>query len=125
MAPDQLHEQNNEVIKNVSGATNVMNREDQADVERWGLCSPELAVIAESFHKRASKNKSTINTKRHEDTIAFQKLFSLDVLNVTKTMVENPFEQDTLVKIDNTKIAYDEKVVSHLKQLLPKGQEQF
>ena len=41
MATDQLHEQNNEVIKGVSGATDVMNREDQAGVERWGLCSPD------------------------------------------------------------------------------------
>ena len=95
MAPDQLHEQNNEVIKNVSGATDVMNREDQAGVERWGLCSPELALIASNFHKTSSKDK-TLDTKHHEDTEAFQKHFSRDVLNMTKAMVDNPFEQDTL-----------------------------
>ena len=124
MAPDQLHEQNNEVIKNVSGATDVMNREDQAGVERWGLCSPELAAIVSNFHKTSGKHK-TENTKHHEDTAAFQKRFSRDVLNVTKAMVDNPFEQDALVKIDNTKVAYDNKVVTHLTELLPKGQEQF
>ena len=30
-----------------------------------------------------------------------------------------------MVKIDNTKISFDDKVVTDLKQLLPKGQEQF
>ena len=34
IAPDQLHEQNNAVIKGMSGVTDVLNREDQAGVER-------------------------------------------------------------------------------------------
>ena len=37
IAPDQLHEQNNAVIKGMSGVTDVLNREDQAGVERWRL----------------------------------------------------------------------------------------
>ena len=124
MALDQLHEQNNEVIKGVQGATDVMNREDQVGVERWGLCSPELAVIASNFHKTSGKHESE-KTKHHEDTAAFQKRFSRDVLNVTRAMVDNPFQQDTLVKIDNTKVMYDSIVVTHLTELLPKGQKQF
>ena len=40
-------------------------------------------------------------------------------------MVDNPFQQDTLVKIDNTKVMYDSIVVTHLTELLPKGQKQF
>ena len=40
-------------------------------------------------------------------------------------MVDNPFEQDVLVKIDNTNVTYGEKVVADLKELLPKGQSQF
>ena len=45
MAPDQLHEQNNRVIKMFGGATAFLNREDQPGLERWGLCSSELASI--------------------------------------------------------------------------------
>ena len=37
MAPDQLHEQNNEVIKSFGGATPFLNRDDQSGLERWGL----------------------------------------------------------------------------------------
>ena len=64
-----------------------------------------------------------MNTK-HEDTPAFQKHFSCDVVNVVKNMTLNPFEENTLVRIDNTTISFDGKVVIHLKQLLGKGQEQ-
>ena len=45
MAPDQLHEKNNRVIKIFSSATAFLNREDQPGLERWGLCSSELASI--------------------------------------------------------------------------------
>ena len=39
-------------------------------------------------------------------------------------MVANPFQQDTLARIDNTTIQYDVKVLVDLKQFLDKGQEQ-
>ena len=124
MAPNQLHEQNNEIIKNVSGATYVLNREDQVRVERWGLCSSELGRIVSEFHKSSNTNKIT-HTKHHEDTPAFQSHFSCDVFNVLQNMTSNLFEQDTLVKIVNTKLSFEDKVITHLKQLLTKGQEQF
>ena len=41
-------------------------------------------------------------------------------------MVDNPFEQDTFVKKGNIKVNFDDfEVVTKLKQLLPKGQDQF
>ena len=39
-------------------------------------------------------------------------------------MVANPFQQDTLARIDNTTIQYGDKVLVDLKQFLDKGQEQ-
>ena len=32
---DQLHEQNNKVIKGISGATSVINRKDESALNRW------------------------------------------------------------------------------------------
>ena len=40
MALDQVHEPNNEKIKGVSGATNIVNRA-MSGIERWDNCSPE------------------------------------------------------------------------------------
>ena len=122
MAPDQLHEQNNEVIKSVRGATYVLNREDQVGFERWGLCISELGCIVSEYHI-SSKTNISMNTK-HEDTPAFQKHFSCDVVNVVKNMTLNPFEENTLVRIDNTTISFDDKVIIHSKKLLGKCQVQ-
>ena len=35
IALDQLHEQNNKVIKGISGATSVINRKDESALNRW------------------------------------------------------------------------------------------
>ena len=44
MAPDQLHEQNNELIKGFSGATHLLNRHDTSGLERWETCGPTFIV---------------------------------------------------------------------------------
>ena len=123
IAPDQLHEQNNEVIKSFGGATVFLNREDQSRLERWGLCSSEFASILADYEKSSNTNFN-VNRKHHEDTAAFQKPFTSDVRKVVRSMVANPFQQDTLARIDNTTIQYDVKVLVDLKQFLDKGQEQ-
>ena len=35
MAPDQLHKQNNKVIKGCGGATNLFNKQDESALIRW------------------------------------------------------------------------------------------
>ena len=37
MAPDQVHEQNNELIEGTGGATRLLNREDDSSLHRWEL----------------------------------------------------------------------------------------
>ena len=122
VAPNQLHEQNNEVIKSFGGVTAFLSREDQSELERWSLCSSELASIVADYQKSSNTNFN-VNMK-HVDTTAFQKRFTLDVRKVVRSVVANPFQQDTLARIDNTTIQYDDKVLVNLKQFLDKGQEQ-
>ena len=45
IALDQLHEQNNKVIKGKSGPTSVINRKDESALNRWTLSGPGLAEI--------------------------------------------------------------------------------
>ena len=47
MAPDQLHEQNNEKIKRSGGAVHLVNYGDDSGLLKWELCGPELARMVE------------------------------------------------------------------------------
>ena len=38
MALDQVHKHNNEKIKDVSGATHLLNRADVSGLEQWETC---------------------------------------------------------------------------------------
>ena len=51
MAPHQLHEQNNEVIKSFGGAIAFLNKEDQSGLEISSLCNSELASIVADYRK--------------------------------------------------------------------------
>ena len=48
MAPDQLHEQNNEKMKGSGGATHLVNK-DASGLIKWELCGPELMRLVEEF----------------------------------------------------------------------------
>ena len=66
---EQIHEQNNEIIKGAGGASDLLNKEDDSALLQWEVCSPELArVILES---EDSLNRNDIpaesSNKHHED----------------------------------------------------------
>ena len=42
LAPDKVHEQNNEKIKGLGGATHLLNRPDSTGLEEWGTSGPEF-----------------------------------------------------------------------------------
>ena len=85
MAPDQLHKQNNEIIKRFGSATAFLNVEDRSRLERWGLCSSEFASIVADYQKSSNTNIN-VNMKHHEDTVAFQKRFTLDMKKVVSLL---------------------------------------
>ena len=39
---DQMHEQNNAVIKGKGGVTDLLNRPSESGLIRWGTCGPNL-----------------------------------------------------------------------------------
>ena len=45
MALDQVHKQNNKYLKSVSGATSLINRQDESALLQWELCGPKLCRI--------------------------------------------------------------------------------
>ena len=72
MALDQVHEQINEKIKDVSGATHLLNRADMSGIERWETCSPELARIIEILEQSIDLNSvHELEKPHHEDRTTF------------------------------------------------------
>ena len=51
MGLDQLHEQNNKYIKGVSGATSLVNRQDETALILWVLCGAELSRLLLKFEE--------------------------------------------------------------------------
>ena len=74
MGLDQLHEQNNKVIKGVSGATNLLNRNDESALNRWALSAPDLSQMIGEFDEMFqghSDNVKNITSLR----LPFNKIF--------------------------------------------------
>ena len=75
MAVDQVHEQNNKVIKSAGGATDLVNKRDDSSLIRWETCGPDIARI--------------IITEFEESEVLFQQntmrimTFSVRILNLT------------------------------------------
>ena len=51
LARDQVHEQNNEKIKGLGGATYLLNRPDSTGLEIWRTSGPELVRLLSEFEK--------------------------------------------------------------------------
>ena len=52
IALDQVHEQNNKVIKGQGGAASVLNSQNDSALIRWETCGPEVARIVSEFERR-------------------------------------------------------------------------
>ena len=73
LAPDQVHEQKNEKIEGLGGATLLLNRPDLTGLEEWGISGPELVHLVSEFEEginRPSKSQTVLS--HHEDTPPFQ-----------------------------------------------------
>ena len=79
-------------------------------MERWETSSSKIARTIENFDFHTGHDFDTNKKPHHEDTVAFQNRFSLDVRKVIEGMNVNPFLQHDLVKISNISQVYDHQV---------------
>ena len=49
MVLDQVHEQNNRVIKSIGGASDLVNKQTESSLIRWETCEPDIARIINEF----------------------------------------------------------------------------
>ena len=55
IAVDQIHEQNNAVLKSVAGVKHILNRQDESAIPRWELSSHDLAEYLKDFEDVCSQ----------------------------------------------------------------------
>ena len=124
MALDQIHEQNNKYVKGVSGATSLVNRQDDSALVRWALCGPELRRLIDEFEETFEKEDDGLK-KHHEDNETFQVDFFNDVENVLKGFPSNPFQLNNLTVVNNTDIAFEDNIYYNLAKLESTGSLQL
>ena len=128
---DQVHEQNNAYIKGVAGAAHLGNRTDESGLNRWDLCSNELAMIIQEFEDdlyncdEDEEGHSNFTKKHHEDTPSFQNRYFEDVTKLYNNLTCNPFELCELTRIDDTSVIFDPVITGDIKLLAEKGEQQF
>ena len=122
---DQVHEQNNAVIKGSGGASDLLKKVDESALLRWEVCYPEVACLLLEFEDGMNDNPQSelSRTKHHGDNENFRKNFAGDVKTSCKRFAMNPFQQETLKKLNNSKISFPEKLVDILKSMETKGEQ--
>ena len=68
---DQVHEQNNKVIKSTGGATDLVNKRDDSSLIRWETCASDIARIITEFKESEGKPlaKNALLTKQDKTNI--------------------------------------------------------
>ena len=106
MGLDQVHGQNNAVIKGCGGATDLVNKVDDSALIRWEKCGPDIARLILEFENsmESDPQPGVARAKHHEDNTSFQKKIASDVSVLCKGFAINPFLQDKLSKMNNPKV---------------------
>ena len=115
IALDQLHEQNNKVIKGISGT----NRKDESALNRWALSGPELAEIISQFQNEYEQNDQSLASTKdyHERRKAFQTDFYHDVQGLRRNFVNNSFHLGNLTVINDTSQLFDDNIFPNIAKL--------
>ena len=123
MALDQVHEQNNKMIKGVGGATSLLNTQDESVLIRWETSGLEVARIISEFEDSLYNQGASSSAAKHEDNKNVRQKFSRDVESVYQAIPCNPFEMASLSTI-NKSAPFPQSVSDQLKQVLSTGERQ-
>ena len=124
MALDQVHEQNNKIIKRVGGTTSLLNTQDESALIRWETCGPEVARIVSEFEDFLYNQDTFSNVaKHHEYNEKFRQKFNTDAESLYQAIPCNPFEMASLNTINNY-APFPQSLSDHLKQILSTGERQ-
>ena len=114
MALDQLHEQNNEIIKGVGWTTRLLKRKEESALLHWELCGNEIINMIKSFEESIDSTPSKEEfkyKKHHEDPSTFWQKFVDDVKRLFEYFIVNSFDTDDFTAVNNKTIVFDKEVV--------------
>ena len=127
MALDQVHEQNNKIIKGQGGASEFLNLKDESTLLRWETRGPEVGRILCQFEEEMKDDDASFHTtsnKHHVDNEHFRLNFRMDVQTVFKAILYNSFQLDSLCTINDIAYKLPESVVEKIKIVLPEWETQ-
>ena len=112
MGLDQIHEQNNKIIKGSGGASDLLNKEEGSALFRWEVCSLELACEIQEFEDCLDRNDFVADSisKHHEDNDSFNQRFTSDINKLVNSIPVNPFNKTSLTKLNTPKMIVPEAV---------------
>ena len=118
IALDQLNEQNNKYIKGVSGATFLINQQDDSAFVRWELCGSGFCCIIEEFEEVESSTTHEKKQINHEDRPTFTKDFIKDTTTLLNDFPNNPFLFNDLNLINNTDMVSEDNIYCNFAESL-------
>ena len=125
LAIDQIHEQNNKIIKGSGRAKHLSNKTDESGLIRWETIGTDIARILSEFEYTINKPTNVRLKKHREGNESFQESFCGDVQKVYDGIVTNPFLLDKLTSISNTALVFPENVFHNISVLKSTGEKQF
>ena len=119
---DQVHEQNNKIIKGVGAASSILNTKDESGLIRWETCGSEVVRIVSEFEDSLYNQDASSNAaKYHENKEKFRQKFNRDVESVYQTIPCNHFDMASLSTINNS-TPFPKSVSDQFKQVPSTGE---
>eukprot|EP00794_Sanderia_malayensis_P004062 gene4062-4614_t len=111
---DHAHEQNNKVVKGDGGVIRILDQPNA--LMKWMMAGPEMSLMVDECESLLRNKDKDDSSKRHEDTLAFEKKFKKDVKAFADILEGegNPFEEeeDILITLMSKKVMDEESARS-------------
>ena len=124
---DQIHEQNNKLVKLDSAKLSLLSNKDA--LLKWMTAGPEIARMNSEFEEINNLNqKATSNEgKHHEDNKSSEVRFHKNVCDLVKVYQEhgNPFEEKELTTVNSSKVVMSEVAAKSVFEAHIKGEKQY
>ena len=125
MALDQVHQQNNKIIKELGDTMSLLNTQDGSALIMWETCGPEVARIVSEFEDFLyDQDASSSVAKHHEGSKKFRQISNRDFGSAYQAVPCNPFEMASFSILNNSAFLL-QSVSDLLKQILSTAERQF
>lgn len=121
MTFDQMHEQNNKIIKGSGSVKHHLNKSDESGLIQWATVGTDIVRILTEFEDSINSPKSNETRKYQEDNDIFQEKFLKNVQKVHDGMVANPLNLPELTNISNTSLVFPDLVFHNISILEAMG----